>query len=92
MSAATTIKQAIPMTAPTAPATPSAGCQLPCIHCHEQNANVTLRLAEPNADNAFACEECGGEWGRADIEAIIRRWTPILKWISSMPVASEEAE
>jgi transposase-like protein len=82
------MSQTIPLT--TVPATPANGIQLPCPRCTETNANITLRLADPQADNAFCCEECGESFGRADIEAIVRRWVPFFRWLDAMPAAVEE--
>lgn len=80
--------QTIPL--PTAPATPSTGCTLPCPRCGEANACVSLWLADTLAENAFTCSECNAEFGRADIEAIIKHWPAILRWLDAIPAAEAE--
>ncbi len=70
--------------------TTSKGILLPCPKCGEMDASIMLALAAPSDETAFACQECNGEFGRADIEAIIKRWTPILKWIDTMPASETE--
>lgn len=75
-------------TATNTPATRPEGIQLYCPHCREPSANVKLHLWEPEC---FLCEECGEEFDRGDIEAMLEglaKWKRVLAWIDTMP--SEE--
>ena len=61
--------------------------QLPCPRCGEPSANVSVQLwtlDDPEGEN-FHCGECEGTFSRADLDALIRRWPPVLKWLDAVP-------
>ncbi len=58
--------------------------QLPCPMCGEEDARVSVNLAELNGD-VFNCQECGNDFSDEKIAGIIRRWVPILAWLDTVP-------
>ena len=66
------------------PTEATTGLQLPCPCCGQAEANIALELHDMQS---FTCRECDAEFTRADIEALIARWQPVLAWIDTAPKA-----
>ena len=56
---------------------------LPCPRCGELEAEIHLNIACPR--EGFRCGCCEEEFDIGDVQAIIRRWRPILEWIDKLP-------
>lgn len=74
----------LPLNTPVAQtaAAESKGCLLPCPHCGETDASITLNLAD---GESFTCLECENDFTAADVRSFIARWTRLLTWLDGMP-------
>lgn len=64
---------------------------LPCIRCGESEAGMNVRLdCLDDDDGQFECRSCGGEFGRSQIEAIVRKWGKLLSWLDAAPDVDAE--
>jgi uncharacterized protein (DUF983 family) len=62
----------------------SRGILLPCPHCGESEATITLNLSDMET---MTCQECDAEFTTDDVRNIIAKWTPVLKWLDAAPTA-----
>lgn len=69
------------MTDTTAP----ANVLLPCPCCGEASAALTVNLGHLDDAECFQCLECSAEFGLADVEDLIAKWTKILAWVKAVP-------
>jgi hypothetical protein len=58
---------------------------LPCPYCGEDEATMTVSLA----DGGLSCCECEVEFTAADLRAIFARWAPVLQWLDLLPQLPE---
>lgn len=59
---------------------------LPCPMCGDVDAAIQIQLWCLDAEGEqFRCNGCETEFGREQIEAIIKRWTKILTWLDAVP-------
>lgn len=68
------------MTTTAAPPTTT----LPCPHCHEEGASVSLCLSS----GTFTCLECEAEVTEAEVEEAITalaKWRKVFAWASQIP-------
>lgn len=72
---------------PPAPKPIGRCVQVPCPCCGEPQANVTVALNLLGSDDepAFTCTECGNEFTVATVRNVIAKWTPLLRWLDSVP-------
>jgi hypothetical protein len=56
---------------------------LPCPLCGEQQARISLDLA----DFALHCADCDSHFLAEEVRAFIARWQRVLSWIDSAPAA-----
>lgn len=68
----------------------SPGRPLPCPRCGEESAAITVNMADPLCDSSLQCLECEEYFSVAEIEAIARRWAPVLAWLKSCPGEGDE--
>ncbi len=54
---------------------------LPCPCCGEGQATISLNLA----DFEFTCMDCEATFTRDDLEAFLRKWTAVLRWLDGAP-------
>ena len=59
---------------------------LPCPKCGEE-AVVTLRLDSFEEDDACKCASCEVEFPLADVRDLIAKWSRVLTWLESAPLA-----
>jgi hypothetical protein len=78
---AAAVRSATPGTAPEGAAPERCFGLLPCPRCGEETV-IALDLDDLQA---FRCGSCEGEFGREELEAIIARWTPVLRWLDLAP-------
>lgn len=56
--------------------------KLCCPECGDQNADVSLHLGDMDH---FHCHECGEDFTRQQVEAIIARWEKVFAWLDAAP-------
>lgn len=65
---------------------PLTAIVLPCIRCGESEVGINVRLDCLDDDDAqFECRSCGGEFGRSQIEEVVRTWGKLLSWLDMAP-------
>lgn len=69
---------------------PRGFAPLPCLRCGVAGG-VSLYLDYLDAENAFACSECGERFGAADVRAAMSQWAKVLAWISAASVLTEQS-
>jgi transcription elongation factor Elf1 len=74
------------LTAPAPTTTPRGFGNLPCPKCGEE-AVVTLRLDSFEEDDACKCMSCDAEFSLADVRDLIAKWSRVLAWLESAPMA-----
>jgi transcription elongation factor Elf1 len=62
------------------------GMTLPCPHCGEEQAVISLNLADMDS---FTCQECNAEFDTDSVRNLIAKWTRILAWIGTAPGSDE---
>lgn len=60
------------------------GVQLPCPCCGEEQAAIMLSLADMES---CRCEECSTDFTLTDVKDLIAKWTKVIAWVESAPVA-----
>lgn len=65
------------------------GITLPCPCCGEAESEIAVNLYTEDGERFF-CGSCQGNFGPELIEAIIRKWVPVLKWVSQFPAKEVE--
>jgi uncharacterized Zn finger protein len=62
----------------------SRGLLLPCPTCGEEQATITLSLADCET---LHCEDCGSDYTLDDVRSLIARWQRVLAWVEQAPRA-----
>jgi predicted RNA-binding Zn-ribbon protein involved in translation (DUF1610 family) len=66
--------------------------KLPCPLCGEEDADISVHLANLGSGEEFMCDDCGEDFSIAEVRRFIARWTPILDWLSAIPTTPPDAE
>ena len=66
--------------------TAERGQTLPCPCCGEENATITLNLADAES---LVCQDCEADFTVDQVRAFIAKWGRLLAWIETMPTAAK---
>lgn len=73
---------------------PRTALALPCPRCGEQHAGIKVHLPSVGMGyegkaGEFTCDDCEETFSVSDLQLIIRRWSPVLRWLAEAPQGEE---
>jgi hypothetical protein len=67
---------------PTTDAHAGRGLTLPCPHCGDAGACITVCMAD---GETFYCTEHDGTFSAQDVREFIAKWSAVLAWLDAIP-------